>query len=102
MLLSQCINEAEKYDIDSGNPDSNYTNPYKDVLESVCYSDCNGNGICENGTKFLSYLIFYLRGFNFHYLLKSKNISIQFLSMCPFLKFHCPPLSPLNKSPMTK
>ena len=49
MLFSQCIDEVEKYEIVTDDPDSNYTNPYQELFESVCYSDCNGNGICENG-----------------------------------------------------
>ena len=74
MLFSQCIAEVEKYDIVTDDPDSNYTNPYQELFESVCYSDCNGNGICENGNKnsqiMLSQSMTYI---------KSKNLPVLFI-----------------------
>ena len=49
MLLAQCIDEVEKYDVVNTESGDDYENPHKELLESLCYSDCSGNGICDKG-----------------------------------------------------
>ena len=49
MILAQCIDEVEKYDVVNTESGADYENPYKELLESLCYSDCSGNGICDKG-----------------------------------------------------
>ena len=49
MVLAQCINEAEKYELVGNDTEDGYENPHEELFQSLCYSDCNGNGICDKG-----------------------------------------------------